>query len=144
MPLLKSILIIIGFYIASVLVFDIIGVLVNSFFDIFAGRSKSTLLYYTVWFVGAIFAGIIFANLAYSYTNKNTIVKDKPIIIAMVAILLSAVAIWIFYYYNQMDDNNAYYVPGNMYMTYTFFITFILAAAFGCNMAVYKPKKKET
>ena len=144
MPLFKSILIIIGFYIASVLVFDIIGVLVNSFFDIFAGRSKSTLLYYTVWFVGAIFAGIIFANLAYSYTNKNTIVKDKPIIIVMVAILLSAVALWIFYYYNQMADNDTYYVPGNKYMTYTFFITFILATAFGCNMAVYKPKKKET
>jgi hypothetical protein len=93
MTILKAILIIIGIYIAAVVVFDIIGILANSFFDIFAGRSKSTLLYYSVWFVAAIFAGLFFSTISYDYINKNDFFKNNSWMLMVISIVLTALLI---------------------------------------------------
>ena len=134
MSLTKSILIIIGCYLAAVIAFDIIGVLANSLIDIFGRRGKSTMLYYTVWFVAAVFAGVVYFNVAYSYVKTNGTVKTNNWIIIAIALALSALAFVVFYAQGQMQETAMYYVPGNPYMTYTFFITFLLAALLGKNL----------
>ena len=75
MSLTKSILIIIGCYIAAIIAFDIIGVVINSIIDVFGRRGKSTMLYYSVWFVAAVFAGVVYFNAAYSYVKTNETIK---------------------------------------------------------------------
>ena len=134
MSLTKSILIIIGCYLAAIIAFDIIGVLANSLIDIFGRRGKSTMLYYTVWFVAAVFAGMLYFNVAYSYVKTNNADKSNNWIIIVIAIALSALAFIIFYTQGQMQETDMYYIPGNPYMTYTFFITFLLAALLGKNL----------
>ena len=143
MTLAKSILIVIGYYIVIVVVADIAGVLLNTLFDIFAGRSKSTLLYYTVWFVTAIFAGMLYFGLASSTVKVNETFAKNNWIITLIAIILSMILFFIFYANGQMDETNTYYVPGNPYMTYTFFVTFILASIFAQYLdKPYLPNKK--
>ena len=142
MTLAKSILIVIGYYIVIVVVADIAGVLLNTLFDIFAGRGKSTFLYYTVWFVMAIFAGIVYFLTSSGVKVNETFAKNSWIII-LIGIILSIIFIFIFYANGQMDETNAYYVPGNPYMTYTFFVTFILASIFAQYLdKPYLPNKK--
>ena len=137
MSLTKSILIIIGCYIVSVVIADIAGVLLNSLIDVFAGRRKNTALYYTIWFVFAIFTGILYVGTAYDYAKKNEFVKNNKWVIVLIAIILTITAFWVFYTQGQMQNVSAkedYYVPGNASMTYTFFSTFILASIFGWYM----------
>ena len=129
----KATLIIIAFYIASIVSFVIIGVLANSLFDVFGGRGKSVLLYYSVWFVAAIFAGSIYYLMAYDYVSDNEFFKNNNWMLLIMAIVISILAIWLFSVNGQMQQGSArvnYYVPGNANMTYTFFITFILATIF--------------
>ena len=133
MNTIKASVIIISFYFTTVIAFNIIGVLANSLLDIFAGRSKSTLLYYTVWFVTAIFAGCIYFLMATDYIKANTFYNKNSWFIITVSIILSAFAIYIFNTDGQMQNqtfNINYYVPGNKSMTYTYFITFNFAAIF--------------
>ena len=134
MKIIKAILIIIGLYLVAIIAFDIIGVIINSIIDVFGRRGKSTMLYYTVWFVAAVFAGVLYFNAAYSYTKTNETVKNNNWIIIVIALALSALAFIIFYTQGQMQETEMYYVPGNPYMTYTFFITFLLAALLGKNL----------
>ena len=126
----KTILFIIGCYLATVIVADIAGVLINTLFDLFAGRSKSKLLYYTVWFVLAIFAGMLYFSFANDYVKTNQTLQKNSWVIFFIAIVLTTVAILIFYAIRQMEESGMYYVPGNPYITYTFFITYILASIF--------------
>ena len=129
----KATLIIIAFYIASIIAFDIIGVLANSLFDVFGGRSKSVLLYYAVWFVAAIFAGSTYYLMATDYVKANTFYNNNTWLILLFASIFSTLAIYMFSINGQMQNVTAkqdYYVPGNASMTYTFFITFMLAAVF--------------
>lgn len=140
MSFLKSTLIIIGFYLAAVVAFDIIGILVNSFFYIVATRGKSTLLYYTVWFVAAIFAGLIYYSFAYDYAGKNNLYGKNGWLINLIALALTIVLFSIFYNQHQMEDKDMYYVPGNSAMTYIFFVTFLLASILG-NYIEKKPAR---
>ena len=143
MTFIKSILIVIGYYIVIVVVADVAGVLLNTLFDIFAGRSKSTLLYYAVWFVTAIFAGMLYFSFASSTVKVNETFAKNSWIIILIGIILSTILIFIFYANGQMTETNMYYVPGNPYMTYTFFITFILASIFAQYLdKPYLPDKK--
>ena len=134
MSLTKSILIIIGCFVAAIITFDIIGVLINSIIDVFGRRGKSTMLYYSVWFVAAVFAGMLYFNVAYSYVKTNDEVKSKSWLIIVIALALSALAFVVFYTQGQMQETDMYYVPGNPYMTFTFFITFLLSALLGKNL----------
>ena len=134
MSLTKSILIIIACYVSAIIAFDIIGVVINSIIDIFGSRGKSTMLYYTIWFVAAVFAGMLYFNVAYSYVKTNNADKSNNWIIIVIAIALSALAFIIFYTQGQMQETEMYYVPGNPNMTYTFFITFLLSALLGKNL----------
>ena len=143
MTFVKSIFIVIGYYILIIVVADVAGVLLNTFFDIFAGRSKSTLLYYAVWFVTAIFAGMLYFSFASSTVKVNETFAKNNWIIILIGIILSIILIFIFYANGQMEETKMYYVPGNPYMTYTFFITFILASIFAQYLdKPYLPDKK--
>ena len=83
--------------------------------------------------MAAIFAGTIFFLMAYDYISANVFFKNNSWLIVIISIVLSFTALWFFGINGQLQNVTAklnFYVPGNESMTYTFFITFILAALF--------------
>lgn len=133
----------IAIFIASIVVFDIIGVIVITLKDLLWLTKKSMLfLAYPIWFVAAIFNGLYYTSFAFDQAKKNITFASNTWLIAVVAIVVSATAICIFTYYGQMNnDKYDYYVPGNSGLTYTFFITLILSTLFFINMENWKLSK---
>ena len=71
--------------------------------------------------------------MAYDYISANVFFKNNSWLIAVISIVLSFTALCFFGINGQLQNVTAkqnYYVPGNANMTYTFFITFILASLF--------------
>lgn len=104
MTVIKTIPIITGFYVTTVIVPDITGVLVNSLFYLFAGRSK--LLNYTAWFVLAIFAGMPCFSIANDYVMTIETFQKNSWVIIFMAVVLSTMAILFFYAYGQIEESD--------------------------------------
>ncbi|MBS1608975.1 MAG: hypothetical protein JSS70_09480 [Bacteroidetes bacterium] len=139
MSLLKSVGHIILFYFVWIVATDIAGVLLVSILPepdshTLSGHAGygSMALYYTVWLVAGCFAGAAFTIHCIEKTKKNQLVQQKPLLIFIIALLLSAALILIFYLVGEMEvpdldySSDYSYVPGNRYMTFTFFISFLL------------------
>ncbi len=138
MGLLKSIGVIILSYFICIVLIDIAGALLVTILPepngyTFSGHAGygSIALYYVVWLVAGCLAGAFFTSYNFKTTKGNGLVQQNPIVIFIIAMLLSAMLILFFYSIGEMavpvwDYSSNYYVPGNRYLTYTFFISFLL------------------
>ncbi len=146
MSLQKSISYIILFYFVWIVITDIAGVLLVSILPepdshTLSGHAGygSIALYYTVWLVAGCIGGAVFTIYSIEKTKKNQLVQQKPMVIFIIALLLSVILISIFYLIGEMNvpdpdySSDYYYVPGNRYMTFTFFISFLLVTLFLLN-----------
>ncbi|MES2774443.1 MAG: hypothetical protein V4722_09675 [Bacteroidota bacterium] len=133
MGLPKAFSIVVLYYLGCFIVFDIAGALLVTILPEPGGYRLngspgfgSMALYYTVWFVTGILSGAIFTTAGRDSTSNCLLVQKYPIVISAMALLLSAGLIAAFYFFGEMNAHG-YYVPGNRYMTYTFFISFLVA-----------------
>ncbi|PZR29207.1 MAG: hypothetical protein DI535_04110 [Citrobacter freundii] len=137
MALLKSIGRIFLSYLLWIVLIDIGGALLVTILPgpdsyTFSGHAGygSIALYYVVWMVAGCLAGAFF-TISFKTGNEKDLPQPKPILIFIIALLLSAALICFFYSVGEMarpdrDYSGNYYVPGNRYMTYTFFSSFLL------------------
>ena len=91
----------------------------------------SIALYYIVWLVTGCLAGAFFTSHSVKTIKGDGAVQRNPIVIFIIAMLLSATLILVFYSVGEMavpvwGYSGDYYVPGNRYLTYTFFVSFLL------------------
>lgn len=138
MGLLKSIGLIILSYFIWIVPIDIAGALLVTILPgpdsyTFSGHAGygSIALYYVVWLVAGCLAGAFFTSHSFKTTKGNGLVQQNPIVIFIIALFLSVMLILFFYSVGEMavpvwDFSSNYYVPGNRYMTYIFFISFLL------------------
>ncbi len=138
MPFLKALGIIILCYLAALLLFDIAGVLVVTLLPTPDSRRLgnypgfgSVALYYAVWLVAGCFAGSFYAIHSVDKTKDNELIRQRPVIVFVTALVLSAVLIFVFYLLGEMQNprfntNHDYYVPGHRNVTYTYFASFLL------------------
>jgi hypothetical protein len=123
------------YYIIVVVVADLVGVLAVTIFDIFIGRFGA--LYYTIWLVIGVFGGIFYMGACQKGSPGQYSPADG-ILATLVSLVLSTVLIFVFYQLGEMPTNvgdHDYYVPGHKYVTYTFFITFVVTAFLGRNFS---------
>ena len=120
-------------YIIVVVVADLVGVLAVTIFDILLDRFDSGALYYAIWLVIGVFSGIFYMGACQQGS------RGDGILAASVSLVLSTLLIFVFYQLGEMltnVDDYDYYVPGHKYVTYTFFITFVVTAFLVGNIAV--------
>jgi hypothetical protein len=143
--MLKKLLTAFIYYIIVVVVADLTGVLAVTLLDIIFTRFESGALYYAIWFVLAVFAGIFYISV-FLQRSRGQLSPGDGILASSVSLVLSALLIIIFHLAGEMQASVAnydYYVPGNKYVTYTFFITFV-ATAFLCRNFVAQKDKPLT
>lgn len=146
MSFLKAISVIILCYIGWIVVIDLAAVLLVTILPEPGGRRLngtagfgSMALYYAVWLVAGCLAGAFFVMQSLEFTKTNVLVKKQPLIIISIAVVLSFVLIALFYFLGEMQNPRySYsidpYVPGNRNLTFTFFISFLLASFLLRNM----------
>lgn len=139
MGVIRSIGIIILFYLGCIIVADLAGVICATLLPEPGGRRLggqagfgSIALYYTVWLVAGLFAGSFFGSLSIGFTKKDPVLQRFPAIILLIALVSSSAFIFFFYSIGEMqmpvfNSFHDYYMPGHADMTYTFFISFILS-----------------
>ena len=128
------------YYIIVVVVADLAGMLAVNIFDILFGRFDSAALYYAIWLVLGVFGGVFYWG-ACQQASRGQYAPGDGILVISVSILLSALLIFIFYQSGEMSttvSNYDYYVPGHKYVTYTFFISFVITALLSSNITVNK------
>lgn len=146
MAFLKTFGAIILFYFASLIIFDLAGVLLVTILPGPGSRRLggypgfgSVALYYTVWVVAGCFAGLFFSMFSFEKTASNVMIRNRPILVFIIALILSTILILVFYSLGEMQDprynyNNDYYVPGHRNVTFTYFISFLLVCFLARNM----------
>ncbi len=133
------------YYIIVVVVADLAGVLAVNIFDVLFGRFDSGALYYAIWLVIGVFGGIFYWG-AYQQASRGQYSPGDGILVISVSILLSTLLIFIFYQSGEMSTTAAkydYYVPGHKYVTYTFFISFVITAFLSRNITVNKDSSQK-
>lgn len=127
-------------FVATVIVFDIIGVIAVSIADVLTLSKKSMLyLAYPIWFVTAVFTSLFYTSFSLDKLKKIDFFKKSNWIIFCIGAILSAACLYIFSLYGQLNnDKYDYYVPGNAGLTYTFFITLTTCNIFFLNLDMYK------
>ena len=138
MPITKSqnqfiILRIIAIYIILFLVFDIIGALIISFKYLLWLSNKSILfLAYPIWFVVAIFNGAFYNDLSQELLKNSSDLKNKSWIVSIISIVFSILFLIFFEHFNQLISNqiDEYWVPGNLGLTITYFVTLCITVLF--------------
>lgn len=130
-----------GYFFAFFVLFDLIGVILVFLTNLFMDGSKSRLyLYYPLWCVTAIFNGIIYSSFTRDKLKLNKAHKNKQWLIVVIAVILSFVALFIFYKYDQLQTNwrDNYWVPGHKGLTMAYFITLVLSSIFFIKAEVNK------
>jgi len=111
---------------------DIAGVVMCLVLDIFAGRSWSALLPYTVWFVVGVFTGLFAYNAAGGWTateakgdwTEQPGASRRGTLIAGIAVLVMLALSFLFYkLYWSRDVAGEYYVPDSASHTIVFFVS---------------------
>jgi hypothetical protein len=146
MSFIKAIGVIVLCYIGYIVAIDLIAVLLVTILPEPGDRRLngsagfgSLALYYAVWLVAGCLAGAFFIMQSLERTKGNVLIQQRPLLIVLTALLLSAGLILFFYLLGEMPDprvtySNSYYVPGNRSMTWTFFISFLLVSFLFRNM----------
>ncbi|HMU46753.1 MAG TPA: hypothetical protein PKC72_10320 [Chitinophagaceae bacterium] len=146
MTFLKALRTIVLICLASLIIFDIAGVLLVTILPGPGSRRLggypgfgSVALYYTVWLVAGCFAGFFFSMYSFEKTASNVLIRQKPIIVFITALVLSIILILVFYWLGEMQNprynfNNDYYVPGHRNVTFAYFISFLLVCLLSRNI----------
>ena len=132
-------------FLLIIAVADVAGVILVTVLDILFNRFKSGALFYTVWLVAAIFAGTFYMALCLDKTRSDSHPKGNQFIAIVSALIMSVTCILIFHQLGEMSvtaPDNDYYVPGHRYVTYIFFIAFVMTAFLVRNLGVEKASKK--
>ena len=127
------ILTITGYFAGLFIVFDVIGAIVISFKYLFWLSNKSMLfLAYPVWIVVAIFNGAFYNDLSQEKLKNSSDLKNKSWIVSLISIVCSILFLTFFEHFDQMISNQTdeYWVPGNLSLTITYFVTLCLSVFF--------------
>ncbi|RZS75130.1 hypothetical protein [Pseudobacter ginsenosidimutans] len=136
-------------YIGCIAVIDLAAVLLVTLLPGPGGRRLngqagfgSKILYYAVWLVAGCIAGTVYSAGSLALTGSNGLIRKQPVWIFILALVFSILLIAFFYSMGEMlvpQYNNDYYVPGHAYMTWTFFISFLVICLLNCMLS----KKEE-
>lgn len=130
-------------------VFDVVGVIVSMVFDIAPIRGKSSLLFYSIWFVLGVFCGLLCYNqtcgrLAKSGDKDWTATPEATglgrfvlLTIAAVVALISLASYAIMW---RKGGDGDFFVPDNMALSLTFFVAVVGSAILG--QTVFLPSAK--
>lgn len=139
-----------------VCVFDVVGMLIATVLDILGAlpiRGHSSALYYVVWFVLGVFAGMLIyggsgkwitgrpeAEFEQSEANR----RIGPLVIAGTCVTLAILSGAFYAIWWRYPTEPSFYVPDSMSCTLTFFISIFLATifahkTFGPGGKVYRP-----
>ena len=126
MGLTKTLLILFGiffgFFISAIVMGDIANSMSASLYN------DSGLLHYTIWFVAAVFAAIAYYAFAIDKINKSKALADKKWLLLVVPLIIIIPGLVFLHKYFWINDNGAdiNFIPFNIFMTYTYIVTFIL------------------
>jgi hypothetical protein len=145
MRLFKNCFSLLLYYLLTVVGFIVVGTLGVALSEVFGGRGKSVLLFYTIYFVVAIFNAVFYVNLSSDKIVGITNAKVKALIICLLNFIFSAVLLKLFYRFEQMNTYSYtslldYTVPGQASITWMYFIVLFLATCFFCYLSL--PTKK--
>ncbi len=111
---------------------DIVGVIGCVVLDIFAGRSWSALLPYTVWFVVGVFTGLFAYNAAGGWTaaDAKTDWTEQPgaarrgaLIVGVAVLVMLALSLLFYRLFWSRGVAGEYYVPDSASHTIVFFVS---------------------
>ena len=127
---------------ACLVVFDIIGVAMCFYFEVFvSSRQTSAALYYTIWFVLGVFCGVIIyvaggglvsPETKGDWTTRGDARKTGLLVILTTSVVLAALS-FAFYRLTWRLSNlaDSHYVPDSISHSLTFFITIFASTIFG-------------
>ncbi|MFI5386005.1 MAG: hypothetical protein ACHQ50_07775 [Fimbriimonadales bacterium] len=132
-----------------VIVLDVAGVVASFFFDVAPVRGKSGALFYAIWFVLGVFAGMLSYNTAGKWVTPRS---DKDwseqegagrtgwLVVGVATVVLAGLSVLFYKTMWQGGAEASYFVPDSEPLTLTYFIT-ILASLVFANTAL-RPKAR--
>ena len=135
---------------AYLLAFDIAGVIVSLVFDSLPLRGVSTALFYVIWFVGGVFCGLLAYNKAGGillpvkegdWSSAPGSGKSGLIVICTTALILVGLVVLFDKLLWGAGSASDPYVPDNIALTATFFVTILLSMIGGHTLL--RPKHAE-
>jgi hypothetical protein len=112
-------------------VFDVVGALVSFFMNIFDEASPAVV--YTVWFVLAVFCGVLSYITAIDMPAPKapgSAAKAGLLAIAVTFVMTAAISIGAYLRWWRYGMEEGYWVPDNEPLTLMFFVTVLLTCVF--------------
>jgi len=136
-------------------VFDLIGVAVCSFFDLASVLplkigATSTVLFYAIWVVLGIFCGLLSydaggkigsANGPGDWTSREGAGRTGLMVVWIESAILAAVLILCFLFLWQHDLASGFFVPGDARLTLVFFAAIVASVVLGHTRLRPTPEK---
>lgn len=129
-PFFLTFLNIVGVFVLYFIIFDIVGVLlISARYILWLSNDSMLFLAYPVWFIVAVSNAQFYTAKASGITKKSNYFVNNTCIIIVVAIVISVLFLLVFEYFNQLKTAgfDEYFVPGNLGLTLTYFVTLSLA-----------------
>lgn len=136
MSLAKKLALISAIVLASLAGFVLIGVVGASILDLLYSRRKSALLFYAVWFVAAVFCGVVCYNLSgrmvtqgqnKDWTSHPDARKTSLLVIVVTSIIVAALSLLFYHFSWNRGADSDLYVPDSVPLTITYFGTVVAA-----------------
>ena len=127
-----------GIILLYLVVFDVGVVVVSFFLDFAPVRHKSTVLFYTIWFVAGVFCGfityytggaILSADGKGEWMEREGAGKAGWFVILVMFLLLAGLSVLGYLFWWRGGANSSYYVPDNAALTLSFFATVLASTA---------------
>jgi hypothetical protein len=124
---------------AYLVVFDLIGVAVCSFFDIASALplrigATSTLLFYTIWVVLGIFCGLLSydtggkigsANGPGDWTSREGAGRTGLLVVCIESGIVGAISILCYLFQWRHGSSSGFYIPDNAPVSLVFFVAIL-------------------
>jgi hypothetical protein len=128
-------------------VFDVVGVLLCMFLDIFFPASQSAALFYAVWFVLGVFCGMLCYSGAgdiAGFKAREGIAKAGITAIAAMFVIGAAISLASYGIWWRYGVEDSYFVPDSEPHTLTFFTTVLAAGILAHRTMRREPSKAPT
>ena len=132
----KKLAVVAGMILVYLIVFDVGAVAVSWVLDVAPVRHKSTVLFYTIWFVAGVFCGfityytaggILSADAEGEWTQREDAAAAGLLVILCMFIVLASLSVLSYLFLWREGTNSSYYVPDNASLTLGFFATLLVS-----------------
>lgn len=126
---------------------DVVGVVASFFFDVAPARNKSGALFYAIWFVLGVFAGMTGYNAAASrasepapgdWSSRPDAERTGRLVISVATVIVAMIGAACYFLMWKGGGEASYFVPDSPSLTVTFFVAFLGSAIIG--HAAFRPK----